>query len=236
MVGDARPRVGRARRRRRRRAGAPTGPRGCRARARSRSSVTSSAAPWFTNGLAVSDFGYGNETIRLSGPTVAQLAPRSRACARPRVRVVGRDQRELRPHARRLGLAVRQRRALRGRAARARRAGSSRARGRCPPGTPGASLRTRAGCASRPVAAAPRSRRPPAAPAPFASAPAIRVTPVSPAAIRVATASSARSGLSPPVGRVRSRSTRHRQARAPRRPRRGRRRRATTRPASSRSR
>ena len=37
-------------------------------------SVTSSAAPWFTNGLAVSDFGYGNETMRLSGPTARRRA------------------------------------------------------------------------------------------------------------------------------------------------------------------
>ena len=45
---------------------------------RCRVSVTNSAAPWFTNGLAVSDFGYGNETMRLSGPTRATpsaLAP-----------------------------------------------------------------------------------------------------------------------------------------------------------------
>ena len=42
-------------------------------------SVTSSAAPWFTNGLAVSDFGYGNETMRLSGPHVGDLATRVRA-------------------------------------------------------------------------------------------------------------------------------------------------------------
>ena len=59
---------------------APAPPSGCTQRssgmpaARAVSaSVTSSAAPWFTNGLAVSDFGYGNETMRLSGPTVGDV-------------------------------------------------------------------------------------------------------------------------------------------------------------------
>ena len=144
------------------------------------------------------------------GPDVEQLRLAHRL-PRPRVGIVGRDQRHLRPHACRLRLAVRERRAVAGRGARSRRAGRSRARARCPPGTPGASLRTRAGCASPRGGRAPSARRPPAAPGPFASAPAIRVTPVSPAAIRVATASSARSGLSPPVGRERSRSRAHRQ-------------------------
>ncbi len=48
-------------------------------------SVTSNAAPWFTNGLAVRVFGYGNEIIRLSGPTVAT----SRASAPVRVHAYG---------------------------------------------------------------------------------------------------------------------------------------------------
>ena len=37
-------------------------------------SVTSSAAPWFTNGFATSDFGYGNDTMRFSGVTVTMSA------------------------------------------------------------------------------------------------------------------------------------------------------------------
>ena len=38
------------------------------------SSATRTAAPWFTNGLAVSSFEYGNTTMRFAGPTSSSSA------------------------------------------------------------------------------------------------------------------------------------------------------------------
>ena len=77
------------------------------------SSATRIAAPWFTNGLAVSSFEYGNTTMRLAGPTSSSSASLT-TCRDQRVGILGRDQRHLCPHPRRLRLAVRQRRALAG--------------------------------------------------------------------------------------------------------------------------
>ena len=220
---------------------APAPPSGCTQRssgmptARAVSaSVTSNAAPWFTNGLAVSDFGYGNETIRLPGPTFGDLVRVARL-ARPRVRVGRGHARELAPTARPTRPARRpsvapscaaqrvlvQREAVHG-------AGDADGTRRAAAPDPLSGWSSASQAAS--TAAGHRLAAPGSSPACPRRRRAARPR-ASPAAIRAAAASSARIGVSPPTGCSRRADPHSRRVRVARPPVRGDRRTATRRSA-----